>query len=285
MARREDDDDDRPRRRRPRYDEEEDQDERPRARRKSSRDQDEEDYEDPPRRRRRRKAKETNVVGTIALVIAVGALVVALFMPCLASFSLIPAGIGIIVGFIALVLAQKSDGRQGTGLPITALSISAAAILIAVGWLFIGKKVEKKFEEIGAQAEAEAAKEEAKRKKERAKAATEVQTAGASGALRVSAVQFARAYEQDEDRADAMYRNKVIEVTGTVKELDLVNSDEAYIVELIGGPDEFDTVDCEFAKNPATRAELIKLKPGDTVIIRGKCLGGSPTLEACVLVH
>jgi tRNA_anti-like len=268
MARHDDDDDDRPRRRRPRYEDDDDEDVRPRA-----------------RRTRRKKPKQTNVVGAIALVIAIGALVVAVFMPCLASFSLIPAGIGIVVGFIALVIAQKSDGRQGTGLPITALSISAAAILIAVGWLFLGKKVEKKFEQIGAEAEAQAAKEEAKRKKDLAKAATEVQAAGSDGVIRVSAVQFARAYTQNERRADATYKNKVLEVTGTVQEVSVEEDVEEYAVLLVGGGEDFDSVGCSFGKNPAIRAALMRLKPGDTVIIRGKCMGFGPSLAGCVLVN
>src|SRR5262249_46801038 len=201
MARRDDDDDDddRPRRRRPRYNDDDDDDDRPRSRRSSSRDQDEDDYADAPRPRNQRKSKpkQTDAVGATALAIAMGALVVAVVMPCLASFSLVPAGIGIVVGFIGLVIAQKSDGQQGTGLPITALSISAAAILIAVGWLFLGKKVEKKIEQIGAEAEAQAAKEEAKRKKDVATAAREVKAAGPDGVIQITAEQLARAYEQN----------------------------------------------------------------------------------------
>ncbi|HJZ92277.1 MAG TPA: hypothetical protein VKE40_15485 [Gemmataceae bacterium] len=289
MARRDDDDDDddRPRRRRPRYNDDDDDDDRPRSRRSSSRDQDEDDYEDAPRPRKQRKSKpkQTNVVGAIALVIAIGALVVAVFMPCLASFSLVPAGIGIVVGFIGLVIAQKSDGQQGTGLPITALSISAAAILIAVGWLFLGKKVEKKIEQIGAEAEAQAAKEEAKRKKDVATAAREVKAAGPDGVIQITAVQLARAYEQNDKRADATYKNKVLEVTGTVHDLSLDEDEDEYAVLLVGGGEDFDSVGCSFAKNPAIREALMRLKPGDTVIIRGKCMGFGPSLAGCVLVN
>ena len=38
--------------------------------------------------------------------------------------------------------------------------------------------------------------------------------------MRVSANQFYRAYDDDEDRADRIYKNKVIDVTGTIHEVD-----------------------------------------------------------------
>jgi hypothetical protein len=273
MPRYEDDDDDaRPRRRR-RYDEDEDDDDRPRSRRQAY----DEDDEDRPRRRKKKRPKQMSPLGAIALGIALLALLVS-FMPCFASLSLIPSGIAMIVGFIALFLAQKSDGRQGYGMPVAAMSVSAVAVLIGVGWLFLGKQIEKKFEKDWKEAEAEMAKEEGQRKVDLAKAAKEVQAGG--NVVRVTAVEFARAYDQDDDRADARFKNKVLEVTGTVEELDLTG--ETYTVVLKGIPD--DSVNCEFAKDPNVRARLVRLKPGDTVTIRGKCLGGT-SLEACVLVE
>src|SRR5262245_24258495 len=281
MPRRNDDDLDFPRRR-PRND---DDDDRPRSRRGSDRDQDEDDYDDPPRRRKsRRPQKQMNVVGMIAIGIGVLALIIALFMPCFASFSLIPAGIGIIVGFVGLVIAQKSDGRQSPGLPITGMSISAVAMLIAVGWLFLGKKVEKNLEKWGDELEAQAAKEEEKRKKDLAKAATDVKAAQPGSAIRVNAVQFYKTYDDDEDRFDRLYKNKVIEITGTFHEVNF-SAGDAYMVMLRGGPDEEDTVDCLFNKDPTTRARLARLQPGATITIRGKCLGDGPILEACVLLE
>ncbi|HKB05069.1 MAG TPA: hypothetical protein VKD90_22790 [Gemmataceae bacterium] len=281
MPRYDDDDDDRPRRRR-RLDEEEDDDYRPRSRRRSYRDDDEDDYEEPPRRRRKKRPKQMSTLGAIALGIAVLALLVS-FMPCFASISLIPSGIAMIVGFIALVVAQKSDGRQGMGMPIAALSVGFVAVLVGVGWLFLGKQLEKKFERMGAEIEADAAKEEAKRQKELAKAADEVKAANPDGVIRVSAAQFYKAYDDDEDRADRFYKNKVIEVTGVVHELNFRG--EVYTVMLKGGADEFETVDCSFAKDPGVRERLAQLRPGQTVTIRGKCMGGFSDLEACILVN
>jgi hypothetical protein len=208
------------------------------------------------------------------------------FMPCFASKALIPAGIGLITGFIALVLAQKSDGRQGYGLPIAAMSVSAVAVLIGVGWLILGKQLEKAGDRMIADIEQQAAKEDAKRKAELEKAAKEVQTASPEGVIRVTAQAFyqASADDDDGDRFDRMYKNKVIEITGVFHEVNLTGED-GFVVLLKGGPDRFDTVPCRFAKNPDTRAKLTQLQPGQTVTIRGKCLGDGPVLEACILVN
>ena len=58
---------------------------------------------------------------------------------------------------------------------------------------------------------------------------------------------------------------------------------ETYSVHLRAGRDL--TATCEFAKAPDVRARLARLKPGDQVTIRGKCLGGEAAIEACVLVE
>src|SRR3954447_18408276 len=137
MPRYDDDDDDRPRRRRPR-DDDEDDDDRPRSRRRAFED---DDYDRPRRKKKARpRAKEMSTLGAIGLGVGALALLVSL-MPCFASQSLIPAGIGMVIGFIALVLAQKSDGRQSYGMPIAAMSVSFVAVLIGVGWLFLGKQI------------------------------------------------------------------------------------------------------------------------------------------------
>jgi hypothetical protein len=282
---RDDEDDDEPRARRRRRDEDEDDDEeRPRSRRRVVDDDDEDRPRPKKRKKAKARAKEMSVVGIIGLVVGVVALLISIFMPCLASFALIPAGIGIVIGFIALVLAQKSDGRQGIGMPIAGLSVSAVAVLIAIGWLVLGKQIEKKFDKDFKEDMAQAAKKDAARQKESAKAAGEVKAAAAGGALKVTAVQFAKAYEGDEDQADRQYKNKVLEVTGTVQEVDFNRGEgDTYTVLLKAGPE--DTVSCEFAKDPAVRARLVQLMPGQQVTIRGKCLGGSSTIEACVLVE
>ena len=182
---------------------------------------------------------------------------------------------GIVYGLM-LARQRSLDGVQHAFLAIF--------VLFGLSWIYIIKHWENKIDKGFKEAEAEMAREQAERKKELAKAAGEVQAAAAGGAIQVTAAQFARAYEDSYDQADRQYKNKVLEITGTVQEVDFNRGQgDTYTILLKGGPDE--TVDCEFAKNPDVRARLAQLKPGDTVTIRGKCLGGGPTIEACVLVQ
>jgi hypothetical protein len=279
---RDDDEDDRPRKRKTRVEPEEDEDDRPTIKRRSY---DEDDYEDEPKRKKKKRPvqKEPSVVGIIALVVGVLSLLLAI-IPCIGSIGLYPGILGVIIGFIGLVISQKSEGRQGPGMSISAMSVSFLAIVIAIGWMFFMKKVEKEIDRMDQQAEANYAREEAKRKGELAKAADEVKAAQPGTVLRVSAFQFYKAYDDDEDgdRADRIYKNKIIEVTGTFHEVNFAG-DEGYIVLLKAGG-EFASVDCTFAKDPAIRTQLAKLAPGSMITIRGKCLGGSASLEACILV-
>jgi hypothetical protein len=275
---RDEDDDDRPQPRKGRRDEDDEDDDRPRSRRRPS----DEDEDDRPRRKRKRKVKaEQSVFVGLALGIGVLAVLVSL-IPCIGMFGAIPALIGLLMAVIGLVVAKKSEGRQSPALPVAGLSVCLVALLIAGGQFFWFRNTAKEIERDMKEAEAQFQKEQAERKKEVDKAATEVKAADPGSVLRVTPAQFYRAYEDDEDRADALYKNKVIEMTGVVDEVNFRG--DTYTVFLRAGQPG-DTVDCQFAKDPAVRARLGELKPGATVTIRGKCLGGGSTLEACVLVE
>jgi hypothetical protein len=177
---------------------------------------------------------------------------------------------------------DRPPARSSNAAVIAVVAIAVGVVVAGVvGGLYLFHRVQKKNDQFVARVEADIAREEARRKTELAKAAADVRAAGAGGAVQVTAAQLAKAYEDDEDRADRLYKNKVLEVTGTLDEVDFTG--ETYTVLLKAGPD--DTVNCEFAKDPDTRARLVRLKPGDTVRIRGKCLGEFATLEACVLVE
>ena len=281
-----DDDDDRPKTKTRRALDDED-DDRPSKRARRDYDEDEDDDDDEPRRKKKKRPvkKQLNVVGMISLVIGIGCFIIA-FTPCVpAAFALYPAIVGVIVGVVGMIIAHQSNGRQGMGLPISGSSLNVVVVLIAVAWMVFMKQVDKEFEKVGKEWEAEMAKEEARRKDELAKADTEVKNAQPGNIIRVSATQFYRAYDNDDEAADRVYMNKVIEVTGTVQSVDLDPEGESdtYLVLLKAGREEFETVDCEFIKNPAIRAQLAALRPGTQVTIRGKCLGGNSTIEACIL--
>jgi hypothetical protein len=271
------DDDDRPRKRPPRRDDDED---RPRPRRRL--DDDEDDYDDRPRKKRRSKlrAPQTNVVGVISLVIGILAVLFS-FIPCLGLYAFIPGGLGLVLGGIGLVMCYTSEGRYKRGMPIAGLSVNAVAILFGLSWIFVMNHWKKELNKFDKDFQAEMAKAEADRKKEQAAAASEVKAAAGS-AIRLTAEQFFQAYVNDSDRADRMYRNKVLELTGVVQAVHIEAG--AYGVVLKGGADEGALVECEFAEHAGVRAELSRLTPGQRVTIRGKCLGDG-TLEGCVLVE
>jgi hypothetical protein len=272
-------DDDRPSSKRHRV-EDDDDDDRPMARRRRDRENDEEDYDDRPRRKKsKKKAKQLSVLGIISLL--TGGFALMLSFTCIGGLAVIPALIGIGLGVMGLIASRQSRGRQEPVLPISGMVVSTAATVVSViaivSFFQTVDDVRQVFKE--------AQEEQAKRKEELAKAATEVKAAQAGTVMRVTAVQFYNAYEDDE-RADGLYKNKILEVTGTFHEVDFRGFDEfggVFIVHLKAGPDQFDTVGCHFAKDANVRAQLARLVPGQQVIIRGKCLGGGPVIEACIL--
>jgi hypothetical protein len=156
---RQQDDDDRPRRRRPADD---DDDERPKARRKPSRDdddgdrpvarrtprRDEEDDDRPairrrrdlddddderPRTRRRKKKAKVPPVGTAGLVaLALGLLAVLMYFTCCGPLSLVPAGVGLFLGWNGYAMAQKSNGRQTPIVPLIGFVLCLVVTVLAL---------------------------------------------------------------------------------------------------------------------------------------------------------
>jgi hypothetical protein len=190
------------------------------------------------------------------------------------GIGLAPGVIGLGLGILGFLFAHQRRDRRARVLPACGAAVSALAILLSVIAL-------ASFVRTMREAERESQAETEKADRERLKAADEVRAAAAGGATRVTAGRFAKAYDDDEDRADRLYKNKVLEITGVVDELDFTG--ETYSVHLRAGRDL--TATCEFAKAPDVRARLARLKPGDQVTIRGKCLGGEAAIEACVLVE
>jgi len=278
-----DDEDDRPKAksRRPSLDDDDDDD---RPSRRARRDYDEDDDDPRPKKKKRPQKKQLNVVGLVALVIGIVALLLSL-TPCVSwLYALFPGIVGVVAGLVGLFVSHKSEGRQGMGLPIAGASINVAAILIALGLMILTKKVgegfEKEFKDEIAKAEAR----EKERKVELAKAAPEVKNAQPGSIIRVSAAQFYKAYE-DDDNGDRIYKGKILEITGTVQFVDFDEDEDEYVVSLRAGGEEFETVQCIFIKDPAIRAQLRALAIGSQVTIRGKCLGGTSAIEACILVR
>jgi tRNA_anti-like len=250
MPRDYDDDDDRPRRRRTR-DNNDDYDDRPR--RRSRRD---DDYERAPAA----PAKQVSILGIFSLVKGIGALI-ASFMPCIGAVAILPGLLGLLLGIIGLVVARKSKGRQGTGLPTTGICISSAAIVIALIQIGI----------MGVFSGGAAARREAE--------AMEVQSA--TNVATVTAVQIDREFETNELKAESDYKGKVLEVSGTIKSI-VRDRPGVIVVELNGTPQS--TVDCEFRRD--AESQLAGRNIGEQITIRGKCKGrvqGWVTLVSCTV--
>ncbi|HVK14383.1 MAG TPA: hypothetical protein VM597_36925 [Gemmataceae bacterium] len=276
------DDDDRPRR--PRRD---DRDDRPRgrddgyddrSRRRRRDDDDRDDYHDDGRSRR--PDKQVSVCGVIALVKGIGALLLS-FVPCIGAFAVFPGALGLLLGIIGLVIAKKSNGRQGTGIPIAGVCVSIAAILISLVWWGLGMAMSNRADQMVKQMEADIAAEKARRAEENKKALHEIESA--ADPIRLTAVELDTAYDDDRAAADRRYMNKIVEVTGKVSRVNRLNKPEL-TVEL-EGMDVGRTVDCEFATDPDGKVDA--LRAGQQVTIRGKCIGRVGAwveLKPCVLV-
>jgi hypothetical protein len=275
-----DDYDDAGRRRPRRKSAADDADDRPQVKGRSAADDDDYDRRPPRTRKGQPGEKGISPLGIVALVVGLAALVGGSFSRS-AAWSLIPGGLGIAVGFVALLLAQRSEGRQGMAMPTAGVTVSCLAMLIATSWLLLAHKTDRRRDR---DIEAEVAREEAARKGALAQAAREVQAAGPGGSVQVRATDFARAYVENDEQADRLYKDKVLELSGVIQEVDAKGEDDDVLsVVLLAGDNV--GVGCEFAKTPENRARLARLKPGDRVTIRGKCLGSSATIEACVLVE
>lgn len=102
---------------------------------------DDRDFDSEPRRGRRGdrrreepKAKRPSVPGALALLFGISGLTVSI-IPFIGAFGLIGAGVGLILGVIGLVLAKKSGGRVGSGLPLAGTLVSVAGLVCGGAWL------------------------------------------------------------------------------------------------------------------------------------------------------
>jgi len=99
-------------------------------------------------------------------------------------------------------------------------------------------------------------------------------------ALSVSSTELARAYEQNEAAADALYKNKVIQVTGVVTDITKDFTDNTVV--MLRGVNEFLGVHAELEESEEQKA--ISLSKGESVVVL--CRGGgevisSPMLRGC----
>ena len=174
-----------------------DADGRPRPRRRVWDEYDpEDDFDDRPRGRRRRDSGSAPVVlGAVSLTL--GVLALPMSFSC-GGIGLAPGVIGLGLGILGFLFAHQRRDRRARVLPACGAAVSALAILLSVIAL-------ASFVRTMREAERESQAETEKADRERLKAADEVRAAAAGGATRVTAGRFAKAYDDDEDRADRLY--------------------------------------------------------------------------------
>lgn len=104
-------------------------------------------------------------------------------------------------------------------------------------------------------------------------------------AITISAVDLLEAYDANEVKADKLYKDKILEVTGDVKSIGKDLFDKVYIT--LGDKDEafaIISVQCYF-KDDSEIDKVAELSEGDKVTVVGVCEGGTlnVTLKKCVL--
>lgn len=85
----------------------------------------------------------------------------------------------------------------------------------------------------------------------------------------ITADSFYKEYSMNETAANEKYLNKVIEVKGSVADLELENADEPTVA--LSTATEDMTISCGFKKE--LLKDVNKLKIGDKIKIKGKCDG------------
>ena len=239
------------------------------------------DERDSPRRRRYRddsdqyrpEPTEVSILGILSLIQGIGSLIVS-FIPCVGWLGIGGGVIGLILGVIGIVVANKS-GRQGKGLPISGTVVSGMAILIGTAWLLVVAA----FFRVADKAVEEIQEHQAKIQERQAK---QTQVILAGPAIAVSATALDKEYDDNVVSADGKYKGKVLEVTGKV--VRVAKEQFGRLTVELDAAEGNSSVDCEFSES--SRDQLVGLAPGQTITIRGMCQGkvaDSVTLEKCTV--
>jgi len=88
-------------------------------------------------------------------------------------------------------------------------------------------------------------------------------------AIKVSAAQLVNAYEANEVSADAQYKNRIVEVTGTIKSIGKDIMDQPYVT--LDGSNAIASVQCMFDK--ANQGQLASLNKDTRITLRGRVSG------------
>ncbi|WP_343912349.1 OB-fold protein [Aquimarina litoralis] len=100
--------------------------------------------------------------------------------------------------------------------------------------------------------------------------------------LHLSSRSLVASFSKNEQNANDNYKNKVVEVTGSIKEISYLNNRSTLILE---GNTRSSSIICDI--QPNHKMKLKKLKEGDTITIKGVCKGylKDVILLNCVLTN
>jgi hypothetical protein len=104
--------------------------------------------------------------------------------------------------------------------------------------------------------------------------------------ITISAAELFKAYETNEAEADKLYQGKILIVTGTVGTVSTPESGMGRPAVVLIDDHDKPIVNC-FGFPADARDAIAKLKTGDKVTVKGKCMGriatDEPTLEDSIL--
>ncbi len=104
--------------------------------------------------------------------------------------------------------------------------------------------------------------------------------------ITISADDFYKAYQSNEAEADKIYQGKIVIVTGIVGTTSTPDDGMGRPAVILVGSNQKPIVNC-FGFASDEKEAISKLKPGQKVTIKGKCMGkvatDEPALEDCVL--
>ena len=102
--------------------------------------------------------------------------------------------------------------------------------------------------------------------------------------IEVSASTLLEEIDANEVKFMNNYKDKTLEVTGSINNFDTGFDDESVIITLSGG-ESWSSVRCALAKDQNKKAE--EYSKGDLITIKGLCTGeslGDPQMKSCIIV-
>lgn len=105
-------------------------------------------------------------------------------------------------------------------------------------------------------------------------------------AITISAEELYKAYQSNEAEADKLYQGKIVIVTGTVGTISAPEESMGRSAVILVDSHQKPIVNC-FGFSTSDKDAIKKLKPGQKVTVKGKCMGkvatDEPSLEDSIL--